>query len=224
MTRNHVNTLARLASLALAATLVGGCSHDAPPDAANAAPPVAATAPEGTHTVTTTSTVTSAVSDAGVVLAPVAASTTATGTVAIDGPAPSFDLTDQNGEHLQLEALRGHNVVLYFYPKDETPGCTKEACAFRDSWTSLTKSGVILIGVSADSDASHKAFAKNHQLPFHLVSDPQGKLAAQYGVPFNGNYIQRQSILIGPAGTVRRVYRTVDVSTHAQDLLAVVQG
>ena len=112
--------------------------------------------------------------------------TTASGTIAIDGPAPSFDLTDQNGEHLQLEALRGHNVVLYFYPKDETPGCTKEACAFRDSWTALTKSGVILIGVSADSDESHKAFAKNHQLPFHLVSDPQGKLAAQYGVPFNG--------------------------------------
>ncbi len=218
---NTVRTLAGLAPIVLAGAFVTGCSHDAPPDAANAAPLPATTVSESTHTVTTTQTTTS---PALGIAADAAVSTASDGTVAIDGPAPSFDPTDQNGEHLQLEALRGHNVVLYFYPKDETPGCTKEACSFRDSWTSLTKSGVILIGVSADSDESHKAFAKNHQLPFHLVSDPQGKLAARYGVPFNGNYIQRQSFLIGPAGTVRRVYRTVDVSSHAQDLISVVQG
>ncbi len=97
--------------------------------------------------------------------------------------APDFSTTDQDGKPLHLADLKGHPVVVYFYPKDETPGCTKEACSFRDAWVDLQKKGVIVIGVSADTADSHKAFAKNHQLPFVLVSDPKGEIAAKYGVP-----------------------------------------
>jgi peroxiredoxin Q/BCP len=109
---------------------------------------------------------------------------------------------------------------VYFYPKDETPGCTKEACAFRDAWDGLAKKGVVLIGVSSDTDASHKAFADHHKLPFLLVSDPNGDLAKAFGVPMKEGYIGRQSFVVGPDGNVKKVYRKVDVTVHAQEIMA----
>lgn len=141
--------------------------------------------------------------------------------LAIGQTAPDFAASDQDGKPVHLADLRGHFVVVYFYPKDETPGCTKEACSFRDSWTALGKTGAVLVGVSADSLDSHKAFASHYKLPFLLVSDPDGSIGKKYGVPFAGHH-QRQTIVIGADGKVRKVYRKVDVTMHAQEILADV--
>jgi peroxiredoxin Q/BCP len=138
----------------------------------------------------------------------------------IGQPAPDFTTTDQDGKPLHLAELKGHPVVVYFYPKDETPGCTHEACSFRDAWNDLQKKGVIVIGISTDTADSHKAFAKNHQLPFTLVSDPNGDIAAKYGVPLDKaeGYIHRQSFVVAPDGTLKKIYRKVDVKVHAQEI------
>ena len=134
------------------------------------------------------------------------------------GPAPDFDVHASDGAQLSLQSLKGKSVVVYFYPKDETPGCTTEACSFRDAWKSLSKMGVVLIGVSGDTDQSHRDFADHHQLPFHLVSDADGKLAAAFGVPFKGGYAARQSFVIGPDGKLKKIYRHVDVNLHAAQI------
>ena len=89
-------------------------------------------------------------------------------------PAPDFKATAQDGTPVHLAALKGKRVVVYFYPKDETPGCTKEACSFRDAWQDIAKTGAVLIGISADATDSHKAFAEHYKLPFLLLSDPDG--------------------------------------------------
>jgi peroxiredoxin Q/BCP len=132
--------------------------------------------------------------------------------------APDFTATAQDGTPARLAAWKGKRVVLYFYPKDETPGCTKEACSFRDSWQSLSKTGAVLVGISADTTESHKDFAEHYKLPFMLVSDPDGKIGGAYGVPFRGHH-QRQTIVVGADGKVLKVYRTVDVTQHAAQIL-----
>lgn len=147
-----------------------------------------------------------------------AASAASPDEIAVGKPAPDFDVKDQDGKPLHLAAFKGKPVVLYFYPKDETPGCTKEASSFRDAFTELTKKGVVLIGVSGDTDESHRDFAKNHQLPFSLVSDPKGELAGKYGVPFRLGYASRQTFVIGADGNVKKLYRSVDVSAHAKEI------
>ena len=119
---------------------------------------------------------------------------------------------------MHLAALKGKPVVVYFYPKDETAGCTKEACSFRDAWDALHAKGVVLIGVSGDNDDSHRAFTANHKLPFLLVSDPKGELAAKFGVPFHLGYAARQSFVIGADGNVKKIYRDVDVTVHSQQI------
>jgi len=133
--------------------------------------------------------------------------------------APDFTATAQDGTSVHIAALTGKPVVVYFYPKDETPGCTKEACSFRDAWAPLAKTGAVLVGVSADSLDSHKAFVAHWKLPFLLVSDPDGSIGKKYGVPF-ASYHQRQTFVIGADGKVSKVYRKVDVTTHAQEILA----
>lgn len=138
-------------------------------------------------------------------------------------PAPSFKAKAHDGTALELSALKGKPVVVYFYPKDETPGCTKEACAFRDAWGDLAKANVVLVGVSTDTAESHKAFATHHKLPFHLVSDADGAIAKSFGVPNNGGFLGRQTFVIDKDGTVKRVYRDVDVSKHAAEVLADVK-
>jgi peroxiredoxin Q/BCP len=134
-------------------------------------------------------------------------------------PAPDFTTAAQNGTSVHIAALAGKPVVIYFYPKDETPGCTKEACSFRDAWKDLAKTGAVLVGVSADGLDSHKAFVAHWKLPFLLVSDPDGAIAKKYGVPFEGMH-KRQTVVIGADGNVRKVYRKVDVMVHAQQVLA----
>ena len=137
--------------------------------------------------------------------------------------APDFTATSQDGSAVHLAALKGKRVVLYFYPKDETPGCTKEACSFRDAWEDLSKTGAVLIGISADTTSSHKDFAAHYKLPFLLVSDPDGKIAGDYGVPFAGHH-SRQTVLVGADGKVLRVYRKVDVSVHAAQVLDALKS
>jgi peroxiredoxin Q/BCP len=134
-------------------------------------------------------------------------------------PAPDFTAAAQDGTPVHLAALKGKTVVLYFYPKDETPGCTKEACSFRDSWDAIGKTGAVLVGVSADTLDSHKSFAAHYHLPFLLVSDPDGSVGRSYNVPFQGRH-HRETFVIGADGNVRKAYRQVDVSMHAQQILS----
>ena len=175
------------------------------------AAPSAAVTPAATSTPTVepaTSAPWHATGAAGLVVKPA-------GDIAVGAAPPDFSAKAHDGTPVTLSGLRGKSVVVYFYPRDETPGCTTEACAFRDAWTALDKAGVVLIGVSTDSDDSHRAFAAHHKLPFLLVSDPAGELAKAFGVPVNGAYIGRQSFVIGKDGNVKKVYRTVDVKVHA---------
>jgi thioredoxin-dependent peroxiredoxin len=132
--------------------------------------------------------------------------------------APDIKAVAQDGTPVHLADLKGKRVVLYFYPKDETPGCTKEACSFRDSWQDISKTGAVLIGISADTGDSHKDFAAHYKLPFLLLSDPDGKIGAAYGVPFSGHH-QRQTFVVGADGVVVKVYRRVDVTVHAAQIL-----
>jgi peroxiredoxin Q/BCP len=210
-----------LAALALTTTLACATGPTPPP------PPVPASATTvGGQTGTTTSPAASgnALTNAPAPVqsaappAPVAAE--APKEVTVGQPPPDFTATDQDGKPVHLADLKGKWVVVYFYPKDETPGCTKEACSFRDAWEKLQKRGVVIIGVSADTAASHKAFAAHWKLPFTLVADPDGAIAAKFGVPVKDGYEKRQSFVVGPDGTVRKIYRTVDVTHHADEILA----
>lgn len=138
-------------------------------------------------------------------------------------PPPDVKAKASDGKVIDLRGLKGHPVVVYFYPKDETPGCTKEACSFRDAWNDLQKAGVVMIGVSTDSDESHRGFAEHHKLPFHLVSDADGSIAKAFGVPVEGGYTARQSFVIGADGNVKKIFRKVDVGAHAQEIMAAVK-
>ena len=133
-------------------------------------------------------------------------------------PVPDVELVNLEGKTVRTSDFRGQKIVFYFYPKDETPGCSIEADAFRDAYEKIKGAGAMLIGVSADSLESHREFAKSHALPFPLISDPKGELAAKYGVPFTA-VTARQTILIGKDGVVKKLYRTVDVNVHAGQIL-----
>lgn len=140
--------------------------------------------------------------------------------------APDFSLPDQNGEMRQLSDFLGEWVVLYFYPKDDTPGCTTEACAFRDSVHELAKRKVRVIGISTDSVASHKTFADKYQLPFLLLADTEKTVVEAYGVwgpkkMYGKEYmgILRTTFLIDPTGTIIKVYEKVQPDGHAELIL-----
>ncbi len=145
-------------------------------------------------------------------------------TIAVGSAAPAFAAKAHDGYDVRVPAAEAKPVVLYLYPKDETPGCTKEACSFRDAWQTLAKTGVILVGISTDTLESHKDFAKHYDLPFHLVSDPDGAIARSYGVGKTFGMLQRQTVVIGADGNVKKIYRDVDVSKHAAEVLADVQS
>jgi peroxiredoxin Q/BCP len=135
--------------------------------------------------------------------------------------APSFALSDQNGKVHRLEDYRGHWIVLYFYPKDATPGCTKEACAFRDHFDKI-KAKAMVFGISTDSVESHARFAQKHQLPFLLLADPDGKVTRSYGVLRDLKLIKmakRKTFLIDPEGKIRKRYDNVDPQSHPLEIL-----
>lgn len=147
--------------------------------------------------------------------------------LSVGAKAPAFSLKDQRGTLVTSASFKGKPYVLYFYPKDNTPGCTQEACDFRDDWSSFESAGVHVLGVSPDSEKSHDGFVSKYGLPFTLLSDPEKTLAQAYGAwGLKKNYgrefwgIVRSTFLVGSDGKIKRVWRNVRVNGHAQAVLA----
>jgi len=146
----------------------------------------------------------------------------AAGLLAEGTEAPDFSIPDQTGTARSLSAERGHPVVLYFYPRDATPGCTREACGFRDAWTRYEAAGAQVFGVSMDDVDSHRAFAEEHELPFPLLADTEAEVADAYGVSHETGVDERVTFLISPNGTIIRVFPEVDPGVHADEVLAAI--
>jgi len=137
--------------------------------------------------------------------------------------APAFELPDQQGQTRKLADWRGKWLVLYFYPKNDTPGCTTEACNFRDDWLLLQELGAAVVGVSVDSSASHAAFAQKYKLPFPLLADAQGEVATRYGALSDWlvyKFAKRQTFIVDPQGRIARIYRSVDSDRHSAEIVA----
>ncbi len=137
--------------------------------------------------------------------------------------APDFRLQDQNGDWHELSQYRGKWVALYFYPKDDTPGCTTEACSFRDNIFAFRERDAVILGVSLDDVDSHEAFAEKYSLPFSLLSDAEAEVAGKYGVVRNLGVMKlakRETFLIRPDGTIAKHYAKVDPDTHSKEILA----
>ena len=140
--------------------------------------------------------------------------------------APHFTAKNTDGEIVRLRDLRGKKVVLYFYPKDDTPGCTKEACSFRDAFSDFKKRGIEILGVSLDSEASHKKFTAKYKLPFTLLADTDRSIADAYGVygekKFMGRSymgVKRMTFLIDEKGKIKKVFERVKPKEHAREVL-----
>lgn len=144
--------------------------------------------------------------------------------------APEFELKDSEGKIHRLSDYEGQTIVVYFYPKDDTPGCTKEACSFRDSYADFRKAGVEVIGISPDTVKSHTKFATKYDLPFTLLSDPDHQVCEAFGVwglkkSFGKEYegVYRTTFIIGPEGEIKRVFENVKPSDHSQEVLEAVK-
>ena len=133
--------------------------------------------------------------------------------------APDFEARGQNGQTVALASFRGRPVVLYFYPKDDTPGCTAEACSFRDSMSVLRDRGVVVLGVSVDSEESQAGFASKYKLNFTLLSDAKKSIVRAYGVESPFGTAKRATYIIGPDGTIKYVFPHVSTKTHGDDVL-----
>jgi peroxiredoxin Q/BCP len=140
----------------------------------------------------------------------------------IGAKAPDFSARDASGKRFTLSYLQGKAAVVFFYPKDGTPGCTKEACAFRDNFNEYERRGATLIGVSSDSESSHDKFRTEHKLPFALASDEDGAIANAYGVKRFAGLTARVTFVIGKDGLVLKVFPDVDPGIHAQEVFAVL--
>jgi thioredoxin-dependent peroxiredoxin len=145
-------------------------------------------------------------------------------------PAPTFTLPDQHGEEVSLEGLRGTPVVVYFYPKDDTPGCTTQACAIRDQWAEFEEAGAVVLGVSPDDVDSHARFAEKYDLPHRLLADPDKAviqtygawgLKKMYGKEYEG--VIRSTVLVGPEGEVAAVWPKVQPKQHADAVLEAIR-
>jgi thioredoxin-dependent peroxiredoxin len=146
-------------------------------------------------------------------------------------PAPDFTLTSDRGEAVTLSSLRGRPVVLYFYPKDDTPGCTTQACGIRDAYGEFERAGAVVLGVSPDDESSHVEFRNKYELPFTLLADEDHAVAEQYGVWGEKKYmgksymgINRSTFVIDADGNVKKAMRDVKPATHADDVLAALAG
>jgi len=144
-------------------------------------------------------------------------------------PAPDFELRSDSGESVKLSSLRGKPVVLYFYPKDDTPGCTTQACGIRDVYSDFRQRGAVVLGVSPDDEASHVKFKEKYSLPFTLLADPEHAVAEEYGVWKERSMygkksmgIERSTFVIDADGNIARVMRRVKPDTHAADVLAAL--
>ncbi len=150
--------------------------------------------------------------------------------IKIGDKAPAFSLLDQRGAKHALKDYKGKWVLLYFYPKDDTPGCTKEACTIRDSFGSFENSDTVVLGVSKDSVISHEKFAKKYELPFPILSDESKEVMQAYGVWGKKKFLGREymgvkriSFLIDPKGVISKIYETVKPPKHAGEVLSDVQ-
>ena len=146
--------------------------------------------------------------------------------LSVGDKAPAFATTDQDGKPVKLSDYKGRKLVLYFYPKDDTPGCTKEACNFRDAWPKLRRKKVDVLGVSVDDEKSHRKFAEKYSLPFKLLADTDHRVADLYGVygekQFMGRKymgVARKTFLIDEEGRLRKVFDKVKVDEHADEVL-----
>jgi thioredoxin-dependent peroxiredoxin len=144
-------------------------------------------------------------------------------------PAPDFTAATSGGGQLSLSELKGKNVVLYFYPRDDTPGCTKEACAFRDDFAAFKKKGAVVLGVSTDTAKSHAKFVEKYRLPFTLLADVDKQVVAAYGVWGEKSFMGRKylgthrvTFLIGPDGRIKQIWPEVKPQEHAQEVLAAL--
>jgi peroxiredoxin Q/BCP len=153
------------------------------------------------------------------------------GLLAVGTQAPEFTTTDQDGKTHTLSDFKGKKVILYFYPKDNTSGCTKEACAFRDHFAKFRQLNAEILGVSIDSEKSHKSFVQKYDLPFTLLADPEKRLVEAYGAwgekhMYGKKYMgtNRVTYLIDEAGKVAAVFPKVKPDTHADEILAVLRG
>lgn len=154
-------------------------------------------------------------------------SAVAAGGLNVGNPAPEFELPDQQGQLHSLEDYRDQWVVLYFYPKDETPGCTTEACEFRDNIFAYRELNAQILGVSLDDVESHKKFAANHSLPFPLLADTEGTTADAYGVKtrmMGWTVAKRQTFLIDPDGNIAKHYENVEPDAHSAEVLADLES
>ncbi len=140
--------------------------------------------------------------------------------------APAFDTRDGEGNSVRLKDLRGQKVVLYFYPKDDTPGCTKEACSFRDAFADFKKAGIKVLGISTDNEASHKKFARKFDLPFTLLTDTDHSISEAYGTygqkKFMGRSymgVHRKTFLIDKKGKIKKIFEKVKPDEHAREVL-----
>jgi thioredoxin-dependent peroxiredoxin len=146
--------------------------------------------------------------------------------------APPFTLPDAFGERVSLGDFKGRDVVVYFYPRDDTPGCTKEACGFRDHWRDLKKAGVAVLGISADPPASHSKFAAKYKLPFPLLSDPERKVMTAWGAYGDKTLygkktkgVIRSTVWIGPDGVVRKHWaRVADAAKHPAQVIEAIRA
>jgi predicted methyltransferase len=137
----------------------------------------------------------------------------------VGAPAPDFLALDQHGRRHTLAEHRGRPVVVYFYPRDGTPGCTQEACAFRDKWSRITDAGAALYGISTDSVESHRAFAEQHALPFPLLADPEQHILDRFGVTSTNGRSLRVTFVVGPDGRISHVFPDVDPAVHSTEVL-----
>ena len=144
-------------------------------------------------------------------------------------PAPDFELASDTGEHVRLSELQGKPVVLYFYPKDDTPGCTRQACDIRDAWSEFERAGAVVLGISPDDEGSHADFKAKYGLPFPLLADTDHAVAEAYEVWKERSYagrtfmgVERSTFVVAPDGTVARVMRDVDPKTHTEAVLEVL--
>lgn len=152
-------------------------------------------------------------------------------TISAGIPAPDFSLPDEKGQLHRLSDFRGQTVVLYFYPKDDTPGCTTEACNFRDDYSAYQEAGIVILGVSPDAIRSHAKFKQKYDLPFPLLADVDHKVCEQYGVwglkKFMGREYEgvlRTTFLIGPDGIIKKVFENVKPAQHSQEVLAALEA
>lgn len=146
------------------------------------------------------------------------------GLLPVGAIAPDLVGTTADGRQIHLAAARGNAAIVYFYPKDGTPGCTKEACAFRDAFSGYQERRVMIFGVSRDSTEIHADFRERHQLPFPLVADEDGAVARAYGVSSPLGMSARVTFLVGPDGRVARVWPDVDPAVHATQVLSVIDS